>query len=146
MLVSSHTVVCTSVFSTLFVESTLSAQTKVSLDLPRNSILPNLKFKEKCDAVICLSHLGFKYNGKKVSDETLATKTQNIDLILGGHTHTFLAEPVNYKNLINKNVMVNQVGWAGLRLGAVRINFESLSHNNLALHWQGESAINIQNV
>jgi 5'-nucleotidase len=111
-----------------------------------NTIAAHLKFKEKCDAVICLSHLGFKYNGKKVSDETLATKTQNIDLILGGHTHTFLAEPVIYTNLINKSVMVNQVGWAGLRLGAVRINFESLSHNNLALHWQGESAINIHNV
>lgn len=50
-----------------------------------------LKEKEKCELVICLSHLGFMYknNPDKVCDITLAKSTRNIDLIIGGHTHTF---------------------------------------------------------
>ena len=71
--------------------------------------------------VICLSHLGFEYEGKKVSDKVLAANTQGIDLIIGGHTHTFLDEPVMVNNRLGKPVMINQVGWAGLRLG--RIDF-----------------------
>ena len=43
-----------------------------------------------CDLVVCLSHLGYKYNNDKVSDTVLAQKSQNIDIIIGGHTHTFL--------------------------------------------------------
>jgi len=49
-----------------------------------------LKQKEKCDLVICLSHLGFKYKEEKISDMTFASQTHDIDLIIGGHTHTFL--------------------------------------------------------
>lgn len=53
-----------------------------------------LKKEKHCDLVICLSHLGFEYKEKElISDQTLAAKTDNIDLILGGHTHTFLPEP-----------------------------------------------------
>ena len=50
-----------------------------------------LKEEQKCDLVICLSHLGFSYKNEpyKVSDLELAKKTKNIDLIIGGHTHTF---------------------------------------------------------
>ncbi|OYU97066.1 MAG: metallophosphatase [Bacteroidetes bacterium B1(2017)] len=89
-----------------------------------NQIAKVLKQEKKCDLVICLSHLGYKYKEKKVSDEILATQTQNIDLILGGHTHTFLPEPITYKNVINKNVCVNQVGWAGLQVGSLNYTFE----------------------
>jgi 5'-nucleotidase len=48
--------------------------------------------------VICLSHLGAKYKDDKVSDEVLAKGTENIDLIIGGHTHTFFDKPLTYKN------------------------------------------------
>jgi 5'-nucleotidase len=89
-----------------------------------NEVALMLKKEKKCDLVICLSHLGYKYKNNKVSDEVLATQTQNIDLILGGHTHTFLPEPIFYKNLINKSVCVNQVGWAGLQLGMLEYTFE----------------------
>lgn len=91
-----------------------------------NQTAHELKYVKNCDLIICLSHLGYKYNSNKVSDEVLASKTQNIDLILGGHTHTFLPEPVPYKNLVNKNVLVNQVGWAGLNLGRIDFTFEPL--------------------
>lgn len=80
-----------------------------------------LKTQEKCDLVICLSHLGYQYKEEKISDLKLAGLTQDIDLIIGGHTHTFLKKPTVTKNAIGKNVLVNQVGFAGLNLG--RIDF-----------------------
>lgn len=85
----------------------------------------NLLRQKGCDLIVCLSHLGNKYNGNKVSDETLATQTENIDLIIGGHTHTFLNEPQLYKNKLGKEVLVNQVGWAGLNLGCIEYEFSA---------------------
>ncbi len=55
--------------------------------------------KKGCDLIICLSHLGYEYATDKVSDLVLAQKTKNIHLIIGGHTHTFLTEPTQAKNL-----------------------------------------------
>ena len=78
--------------------------------------------KKGCDLVICLSHLGYDYATDKVSDLVLAQRTRNIHLIIGGHTHTFLAEPTQSKNLDGETVLINQVGWAGINLG--RIDFE----------------------
>ncbi len=78
-----------------------------------------LKNEENCDLIICLSHLGYKYDSEKVDDHKLASKTENIDLIIGGHTHTFLDEPTIVKNKADKNVMINQVGCYGLYLGRV---------------------------
>ena len=83
-----------------------------------------LKKELKCDLVICLSHLGFRYKENKVSDIILAENSKNIDLILGGHTHTFLDKPEIVKNKDGENVLINQVGWAGIRLGRIDITFE----------------------
>lgn len=84
-----------------------------------------LKNEKKCDMVICLSHLGYKYDReKKISDIELSSKTENIDLILGGHTHTFLPEPQKYANRSGKTVLINQVGWAGLLLGRLDFYFD----------------------
>ncbi|MFZ1748974.1 MAG: metallophosphatase [Saprospiraceae bacterium] len=83
-----------------------------------------LKEEEKCDYVICLSHLGYKYGENKISDIFLAQNTENIDLIIGGHTHTFLKEPERLVNLAGKPVLVNQVGWAGIVLGRLDVFFE----------------------
>ncbi len=90
-----------------------------------------LKHKKKCDMIICLSHLGFEYAGKKVSDRVLASETENIDLIIGGHTHTFLEEPVVHKNKAGKEVLINQVGWAGLRLGRLDFIFDTKKNAKL---------------
>lgn len=78
-----------------------------------------LKNSLDCDLVICLSHLGFKYNTKKMSDKLLASQTKNIDLIIGGHTHTFLNKPVIVENLESKNVQIAQVGYAGINIGRI---------------------------
>ncbi len=80
-----------------------------------------LKNKENCHLVICLSHLGYQYKTAKISDLTLAPQTTNIDLIIGGHTHTFLAKPTIIKDKDKKNTLITQVGWAGINLG--RIDF-----------------------
>lgn len=82
-----------------------------------------LKEEQKCDLVICLSHIGFNYKNDpdKISDLKLAKKTKNIDLIIGGHTHTFLDKPVIEKNIDGKEVLINQVGCYGINLG--RIDF-----------------------
>ena len=96
------------------------------------SISEKLKKKEKCDLVICLSHLGYSYNYNKVSDMILAKETEHIDLIIGGHTHTFLDRPTVMKNKIGKEVVINQVGWGGLRLGRLDYIFDSKKSSNLS--------------
>ena len=84
-----------------------------------------LKNDEQCDLVICLSHLGYKYrSGEQVDDIKLAKNSQYIDIILGGHTHTFLDKPDVLKNKDNKPVLVHQVGWAGIVLGRLDVYFE----------------------
>jgi 5'-nucleotidase len=82
-----------------------------------------LKEEKKCDIVICLSHIGFNYKNdpEKVCDVNLARKTKNIDIIIGGHTHTFLDKPAIEKNLDGMEVLINQVGCYGINLG--RIDF-----------------------
>ena len=90
-----------------------------------NKIASELKSKS-CDLVICLSHLGFEYENKNInSDRKLAAETENIDLILGGHTHTFFDKPLVLKNSKNKDVLINQVGWGGVYLGRIDIDVES---------------------
>ncbi|MFI5172669.1 MAG: bifunctional metallophosphatase/5'-nucleotidase [Chitinophagales bacterium] len=83
-----------------------------------------LRGDEKCDYIICLSHLGYEYKDEKISDIKLAKQTEGIDLILGGHTHTFLEAPAIYKNAASEEVIINQVGWAGVWLGRLDIFFE----------------------
>lgn len=83
-----------------------------------------LRDEEHCDLVICLSHLGYNYKEKKVSDTVIAKEVSGIDLIIGGHTHTFLDEPVKIQNPIGKNVLVAQSGWAGIRLGRIDFFFD----------------------
>jgi len=89
-------------------------------------ITRTLKEDEKCDLIICLSHLGYYYknNPNKISDLNLAKLTKNIDLIIGGHTHTFLPKPTLVKNIDDKNLLVNQVGAYGLHLGRVDFYFD----------------------
>ena len=89
-----------------------------------------LKQQEKCDLVICLSHLGYHYETDKIDDLKLAAKTKDIDLIIGGHTHTFLPKPTVTTNIEGKKVLVNQTGWAGVNLG--RIDFYLDEENNVS--------------
>ena len=98
-----------------------------------------LKHKEKCDLVICLSHLGYSYKNEpnKISDVVLAKKTKDIDLIIGGHTHTFLNKPVIEKNSDGKEVIINQVGCHGINLGRIDFYFS----NDASVTSNGKSII-----
>lgn len=90
-----------------------------------------LKETEKCDLVICLSHLGYQYkNPQKPDDLKLAAQTENIDLIIGGHTHTFLDRPTIVLNRKEQHTLVNQVGCFGINLGRIDFYFDHAQTKN----------------
>ncbi len=89
-----------------------------------------LRGTEKCDLVICLSHLGYKYDNAKLDDRKLAAQVSGIDLILGGHTHTFMDAPEPIASPDGHPTLINQVGWSGINLG--RLDYEFLPKNKRA--------------
>lgn len=107
---------------TMYKETKYLDPIEISQDMTRI-----LKDEKQCDLIICLSHLGYFYktNPNRISDLNLAAATKNIDLIIGGHTHTFLSKPTVAKNIENKNVLVNQVGCYGINLGKIDFYFSS---------------------
>ena len=109
------------VLKDLYKETVYLNPTEIAQDMSRI-----LKEEEHCDLVICLSHLGYNYTNypERPSDLKLAASTKNIDLIIGGHTHTFLPKPTITKNIEGKNVLVNQVGCYGINLGRIDFFFD----------------------
>jgi 5'-nucleotidase len=91
-----------------------------------------LKKREKCDMLICLSHLGYFYWYNIIRDQVLAAETESVDLIIGGHTHTFMDKPEVKKNKKGDDVVINQVGWAGIQLGRLDFEFMGKSRKSLA--------------
>ena len=106
----------------MYGETVYNDPVEVSQDMVRI-----LKHEQKCDLVICLSHLGYDYKNdpEMISDLNLAALTQDIDLIIGGHTHTFLDKPTVVKNLAGNDVLVNQVGCYGINLGRIDFFFDT---------------------
>jgi 5'-nucleotidase len=104
----------------LYKETKYNNPVEVATDITKT-----LKETEKCDLIICLSHLGYDYKNEKdkPSDLKLAAATQDIDLIIGGHTHTFLDKPVIKTNKVGKQVVINQVGAYGINLGRIDFYF-----------------------
>jgi 5'-nucleotidase len=82
-----------------------------------------LKQEQKCDLVIALSHLGLSYEHDKISDKSLAAQTHYTDLIVGGHTHSFLDKPLLLKNAPGEQILVNQAGTAALLAGKIEFVF-----------------------
>ncbi len=114
------------------VASNLIESTKYLNPISRaNEVASELK-RQNCDLIVCLSHLGYKYSYNKVSDVILAKESENIDLIIGGHTHTFLEKPDVIKNKKNEDVLINQVGWAGIQLGRLDFIFEKNRKKSLS--------------
>ncbi|MBF6627102.1 MAG: metallophosphoesterase [Proteiniphilum sp.] len=85
-----------------------------------NRLAAELRTQHKCDVIICLSHLGY------VPDTRLAESTQNIDLIIGGHSHTFMEEPDIRKNADDKDVMIYQTVGRGVYVGRVEMKLEKV--------------------
>ena len=86
-----------------------------------------LKKTEHCDLIICLSHLGLnKYDERPEEpyDIRLAQESEHIDIIIGGHSHTYLEEPLVVKNRLGKDVLINQEGKNGVFVGKIEVEFE----------------------
>lgn len=91
-----------------------------------------LKNSLHCDFIICLSHLGFYYSDKRVDDYNIANSVEDIDLIIGGHTHTFLDTPTVIQKESGKSVYITQMGHGGIRLGRIDLtNLGNTSDYNL---------------
>jgi 5'-nucleotidase len=87
-----------------------------------------LKKEKYCDFVICLSHIGYSSEDTKTpSDVNLAKQSKNIDLIIGGHSHTFIDTPYKFYNSDDKEIYICQVGWGGVKLGRLDFFFEKRS-------------------
>ena len=88
-------------------------------------IVESLKDFHQCNYIVCLSHLGYRYESGMIDDLTLAQTVPGIDLIIGGHTHTFLDEPVAVKNHSGSVTLVTQAGHSGVRLGRIDLKISS---------------------
>lgn len=78
--------------------------------------------KQNCDLVICLSHLGWKVRG--VGDNEVIRGTRGIDLVLGGHSHTFFTKLECEKDLSGKEVPVDQNGKHAIFVGKMVLDME----------------------
>ena len=90
-------------------------------------VVHTLKKDLKCDLIICLSHLGLRYENDKISDMSLAKQSKYIDVIIGGHSHTQIDKPYRVRNSDNKEVIICQVGSSGIKLGRLDFYFEKKS-------------------
>lgn len=85
-------------------------------------VIDLLRHKEQCDLVICLSHLGFLEREEAVPD--FIAKTEGIDVVLGGHTHSEFKEPISIKNKKGKDVVLNHIGKNGQWIGTLTIDMK----------------------
>jgi 5'-nucleotidase len=92
-----------------------------------NDTAKMLRAELGCHLVVCLSHLGYRYDSMKVSDTLLAQSGSNVDIILGGHTHTLLEQPDVQMDTEGRNVLICQAGWAGVHLGRLDIAIDPLT-------------------
>jgi 5'-nucleotidase len=97
-----------------------------------NGMVRSLRKFQNCDLVICLSHLGYRYDDpRRMDDVTLAGKVDGIDLIVGGHTHTFLDQPEIVTNPSGSQTLVTQMGHSGIRLGRIDLALETYLENRV---------------
>ncbi len=84
-----------------------------------------LKNFQQCDYILCLSRLGLQYPDGQASDRVLAQQSEYIDLILGGHTHTYMDQAVVSYNRHNRPVLISHCGKGGEVLGELKLSFGS---------------------
>ncbi len=89
-----------------------------------NKVAEHLKCNESCDLVICLSHLGWNIDG--MDDKKLIESTRNIDILLGGHTHTYMERPEYVANAEGVSVLCNQMGKNARFVGTLTITMAEI--------------------
>lgn len=93
-----------------------------------------LKDEEKCDLIICLSHVGYAdthasedNTEKVVLDADIAENTSYVDVIIGGHSHTYMPTPDKVKNRLGKDVLIFQVGKNGSYIGKIDVELNKIT-------------------
>jgi len=87
-------------------------------------VVKTLREKERCSLVVCMSHLGYYVKGDR-GDTLVASQVDGIDFIAGGHTHTFMKEPVKQKQPCGAETLIFQVGKSGINVGRVDFTFRT---------------------
>ena len=114
---------------TVYLKGVVSQEAVAGLEFENPIPLVNdwadfLKNKKHCDLVICLSHLGYgEGSAERPGDVRLAEQSRNVDIVIGGHSHTFLPEPDMRKNAEGQEVMIVQTGSRGVNVGKIEVNF-----------------------
>lgn len=93
-----------------------------------------LREQHRCDAVIALSHLGYVGFDGEPGDQDLAREVPGIDIIIGGHTHTFLSHPTLVRTTDGQISRIYQVGHSGIYVGQIDLFFHP--HDNLQIREQ----------
>jgi len=88
-----------------------------------NIIAVVLKEKEKCDLVVCISHLGYKRPGDQPDNKSLAKQSEQIDMIVSGHGRHFFSDPVIVTNKRKQEVLIAHTAWDGLMMGKTIFSF-----------------------
>lgn len=95
--------------------------------IPEFDMIPTVQkyadeLRPQCDLVIALTHIGYtEHNPGDITDPILAAATRNIDLFIGGHSHTFMDAPDYVANLDGKKVPIVQTGWMGVNMGEFHV-------------------------
>jgi 5'-nucleotidase len=86
-----------------------------------------LRDEQRCNLIVCMSHLGYYETPRRnsVGDSQVAAQVDGIDFIAGGHTHTFMKEPVKQKQPCGEETLIFQVGKSGINLGRVDFTFRA---------------------
>ena len=117
-----------------WVDPALTEETKYIEPVPvAKEMVEELRAK-KCDLILCLSHLGYP------SDQILASEVSGIDVIIGGHSHTFMNQPDQVVNSEGFSTLIHQVGFAGIRLGRIDLTF---SHAQQKVAYLGSDSIRV---
>jgi 5'-nucleotidase len=95
-----------------------------------NRVARLLKEDEKCDFVICLSHLGYVQEGNRPDNQKLAKQSENIDMIVGGHNNNLFNNTLVLSNKLKHEIIVAQTAWDGLMMGRTIINFDKEKKKN----------------
>ena len=97
--------------------------------IPQFEMIPTVQkyadeLRPQCEVVIALTHIGYtEHNPGDITDPMLAAATRNIDIFVGGHSHTFMEEPEYVANLDGKKVPIVQTGWMGAYMGEFHVKF-----------------------
>lgn len=97
-----------------------------------DSIARILKHDKKCDLVVAVTHIGYAKSNEKATDVELAKQSRDIDIIIGGHSHTLIdpshpeVNPSLIDNADGRPVLVTQCGKSGKIMGEIRIDLDNL--------------------